>query len=274
MLDIHSFRKLSNGVKIPLFGLGVYQIPDDSKLQHAIEAAFDAGYRKIDTAAMYRNEPGVGKAIRNSTLTREEVFVTSKVWNSDQGYDETLRAFEKTRKNLGFDPDLYLIHWPVKGKFKATWKALEELYDQGHLTSIGVSNFHRHHLEDLMSNARIAPMVNQIELHPRLQQSDLVTFCQQHEIHVEAWSPLMRGEIFQVDELAQLAEKHGKSIAQIALRWCLQRGLGIIPKSDNPDHVRANAAIFDFELDDQDMAGIGRLDRHQRIGPDPDNFDF
>ncbi len=273
--DISGFAELSNKVKMPYLGLGVYLAREGDEVINAVNCALEAGYRHIDTAALYENEKGVGKAIRESGIRREDIFVTTKVWNSDQGYDSTLRAFDLSLENLGFDYiDLYLVHWPVKGKYKDTWRALETIYMQGRVRAIGVSNFLKHHLVDLMNSAEIMPMVNQMEFHPYLVQQDLVNFCQSHNIQYEAWSPLMQGRITEVKLLNDLACKYKKDSAQITLRWDLQKGVVTIPKSVTPDRIRSNAQIFDFELTEEEMLLIDSLDKRHRFGADPDHFDF
>ncbi|GGG39275.1 glyoxal reductase [Croceivirga lutea] len=266
---------LHNGVKMPYFGLGVYLSQDGSEVINAVKWALESGYRHIDTAAIYKNEEGVGEGIRQSEVAREDIFVVSKVWNADQGYDSTLKAFDKSLERLGLDYlDLYLIHWPVAGKYKETWKALEHLYAQGKAKSIGVSNFLRHHLEDLLPQAQVVPMVNQMEFHPYLVQQELLDFCKAHKIQYEAWSPMMQGKIFEMDEFKQLAKKYRKTIAQLVLRWDLQKGVVTIPKSSKKERIIANAQIFDFEISSEDMQTIDDLHKGQRFGPDPDNFDF
>ncbi|WP_067925151.1 aldo/keto reductase [Alicyclobacillus shizuokensis] len=265
---------LHNGVQMPWFGLGVWQAKDGEEVEQAVKAALAHGYRHVDTAAVYGNETGVGKAIRESGVAREEVFVTTKVWNSDQGYDSTLRAFEESRKRLGFEyVDLYLIHWPVKGKYKDTWKALEKLYQDGVVRAIGVSNFQIHHLQDLMVDSQIVPMVNQVEYHPLLTQKELHAFCKQHNIQLEAWSPLMQGNLNQ-PLLTDLAHKYGKTPAQIVLRWDLQNEVVTIPKSVHENRIVENASVFDFELSAEDMEKIDGLNQNHRFGADPDNFNF
>lgn len=267
--------ELSNGVRMPYFGLGVWKAEDGKEVINAVKWALAAGYRHIDTAKAYDNEEGVGKAIKESGISREDIFLTSKLWNSDQGYEATLEAFEKTLSRLDTDYlDLYLIHWPVEGKYKDTWRALEKLYKDGKIKAIGVSNFLEHHLKDLMQDAEIKPMVDQLEFHPWLVQKDLQNFCKKNGIQYEAWSPLMQGKAFKNETLKQLGEKYGKSPAHIVLRWDLQNGVITIPKSTSKDHIESNAAIFDFELTEEDMQTINVLDKHERIGPDPDNFDF
>ena len=267
--------ELSNGVRMPYLGLGVYLAADGNEVQQAISYALDAGYRHVDTASFYGNEEGVGSAVNNSDLKREHVFITSKVWNSDQGYENTLRAFDTSLKKLKMDYlDLYLVHWPVEGKIKDTWKAFEEIYRQGRVRAIGVSNFMQHHLEDLMQDCEVTPMVNQMEFHPYLVQQSLLDFCSQQGIQYEAWSPLMKGQIFDIPELVALAGKHQKTVVQIVLRWNLQKGVVTIPKSVKKERIINNADIFDFELSAADMAVIDALDRGERVGPDPDNFNF
>ncbi|HSR60390.1 MAG TPA: aldo/keto reductase, partial [Robiginitalea sp.] len=230
--DIQGTFRLHNGVQMPYLGLGVYLADEGEMVQNAVGWALEAGYRHIDTASAYLNEAGVGKAIRGSGLDRNSVFVTSKVWNTDQGYESTLEAFEKSLERLGMEHlDLYLIHWPVAGKYRETWRALEKLYREGRIRAIGVSNFLRHHLEDLLQSAEIVPMVNQMEFHPWLVQQELLDFCRAKGIQYEAWSPLMRGAVVQVPEIEALARKYGKTEAQIVLRWNLQKGVVTIPKS-------------------------------------------
>jgi len=266
---------LHNGVKMPNFGLGVYKSQDGEEVINAIHYAVKAGYRSIDTASLYFNETGVGEAIKQCGLPREELFITTKVWNSDQGYESTLAAFEESMKKLDLEYlDLYLIHWPVKEKYKDTWRALEKLYKDGRVRAIGVSNFHQHHLEDLMSVAQVKPMVNQVELHPFLSQVELRAYCQSEGIAIEAWSPLARGRVLQDPTLAELAAKYNKSIPQIVLRWDLQHGIITIPKSVHEQRIIDNADIFDFELSVEDMKKIDSLNRNERTGQNPDNFHF
>ncbi|MGI9544445.1 MAG: aldo/keto reductase, partial [Cyclobacteriaceae bacterium] len=245
------------------------------EVEDAVKFALDSGYRSIDTAAIYRNEEGVGKAIKNNGIPREEIFLTTKVWNSDQGYEETLMAFENSRKLLRTNyMDLYLIHWPVEGKYKQTWRALEKLYSDGKVKAIGVSNFMVSHLQEILATCEVVPMVNQIEYHPYLQQREVHQLCQQHKIQLEAWSPLMKGEILKVPEVLAIAEKYGKTPVQVVLRWDLQHGVVTIPKSVNADRIEDNAKIYDFELSETEMACIDALEKGQRFGPDPNNFDF
>ena len=273
--DISGTFRLHNGVEMPYLGLGVYLSKDGQEVIDSIRWAVEAGYRHIDTASVYRNEQGVGQGVQLAPVAREEIFVVSKVWNSDQGYDSTLKAFDDSLKRLQMDYlDLYLIHWPVAGKYKDTWRALERLYKEKRVRSIGVSNFLQHHLEDLQKSAEIVPMVNQMEFHPFLVQQKLLDYCQDHKIQYEAWSPMMQGKIFEMDEFKELASKYNKTIAQIVLRWDLQKGVITIPKSSKKERIEANADLFDFELSNEDVAFLDSLERGQRFGPDPDNFDF
>lgn len=273
--DIQGTVNLNNGVEMPYLGLGVYQSKEGDEVLKASLHALEAGYRHIDTASFYGNEIGVGKAVRQSGIPREQIFVTTKVWNADQGYERTLKAFENSRQKLDIEyVDLYLVHWPVKGKYKDTWKALEKIYHEGQVKAIGVSNFLQHQLEDLLHDCEIKPMVNQMEFHPYLVQQSLIDFCHSYEIQYEAWSPIMQGKIFEVELISQLAEKYQKTPVQIVIRWDLQKGVVTIPKSSQKERIIANADVFDFEISDEDMNALDKLDRGYRFGPDPDNFDF
>ncbi len=266
---------LNNGIEIPQLGFGVWRVPSDDT-QRVVAAALDAGYRHIDTARLYDNEEGVGAAIRESGLERDEVFVTTKVWNSDQGYDDTMRAFDASIERLGVDVlDLYLIHWPLPGRGLAadTWRAMEKLYLDGRIRAIGVSNFHPHHLKALIEHAEVVPTVNQVELHPYLQQDDVRAANNEHGIATEAWSPLAKGGDLLRDAVVQrLAEKHGRTPAQVVLRWHIQMNTIVIPKSVTPGRIKENIDIFDFELDADDMVAIKGLDRGHRIGAHPDEM--
>ncbi|MEM9077853.1 MAG: aldo/keto reductase [Bacteroidota bacterium] len=273
--DLQGTFELNNGVQMPYFGLGVYLSKDGNEVIQAIDDALTHGYRHIDTASIYKNERGVGEAIKQSSVNREDIFVVSKVWNSDQGFESTLKAYDDSLKRLDLDYlDLYLIHWPKEGLYKDTWKALEKLYKEKRVRAIGVSNFLQHHLEDVMKDSEIVPMVNQMEFHPYLVQQDLLDFCKNKGIQYEAWSPMMQGHIFKMDEFKQLAEKYGKTIAQIVLRWDLQKGVVTIPKSVKKERIISNAQIFDFELEESDMQLLDAMNQGKRFGPDPDNFDF
>lgn len=275
MKDIYSTVTLHNGVRMPQFGLGVYKVEEGQQVEETVKNAIKLGYRLIDTAAFYENEEGVGKAIKESGVPREELFITTKVWNSDQGYEQTLDAFEKSLKKLDLEYiDLYLIHWPVKGKYIDTWRALEKIYSDGKVKAIGVSNFQIHHLKDIMENSSEKPVVNQVELHPRLSQEELRAFCDEHDIKVEAWSPIARGRVLEEPTIQHIAEKHGKTAAQVILRWHLQNRIIIIPKSVHEERLKENADIFDFELSMDEMNQMNTLNLNERFGADPDNFDF
>ncbi|KIQ93685.1 putative oxidoreductase YtbE [Anoxybacillus thermarum] len=276
MKSLQDAATLHNGVRMPWLGLGVYKVEEGDEVKRAVRTALEVGYRHVDTAAFYQNEEGVGQAIRESGIPRDQIFVTTKVWNSDQGYESTLKAFHTSLKKLGFDYiDLYLVHWPVKGKYKETYKALEKLYKDGFVRAIGVSNFQIHHLEDILADCEIKPMVNQVEFHPRLTQKPLLAFCKQHHIQLEAWSPLMRGgELLNEPTLINIAQKYEKTPAQVILRWDLQHEVVTIPKSVTPERIAQNANIFDFTLTKEEMDAIDALNENRRIGPDPDNFDF
>ena len=275
MKNLQSTTTLHNGVKMPWFGLGVFKMKEGEEAVSSVKEAIEAGYRSIDTAAIYGNEEGVGQAIKEASVPREELFITTKVWNSNQGYDTTLAAFEESMTKLGLDYlDLYLIHWPMpaKGKYKETWKALEKLYKDGRIRAIGVSNFHVTHLQDLMADCEVVPMVNQVEYHPRLTQVELHEFCKQNKIQLEAWSPLAQGQLLDEPTLAKIGEKYGKSVAQVILRWDLQNEVVTIPKSVNPERIKENADIFDFELTTEEMTLINGLNEDRRVGPNPDEF--
>ncbi|WP_342510393.1 aldo/keto reductase [Sporosarcina sp. FSL K6-1522] len=275
MKNLQSTTTLHNGVEMPWFGLGVFKVEEGQELVDAVKTAIQHGYRSIDTATIYGNEVGVGQGIREAGIAREDVFITSKVWNAEQGYETTIAAYEESLKKLGVEYlDLYLIHWPVVGKYKETWRALETLYKEGRVKAIGVSNFQIHHLEDLLKDAEIKPMVNQVEYHPHLTQQELHAFCQEQGIQLEAWSPLMAGQLLDNQDLQEIADKYGKSVAQIILRWDLQNGVVTIPKSTKAHRIAENATIFDFELTAEDMERIHNLNQNHRVGPDPDNFDF
>lgn len=266
---------LNNGVEMPTFGLGVFKAESGDETSNAVQWALDAGYTAVDTAAFYANEGSVGEGIRRSKTAREEVFVTTKVWNADQGYENTLKAFEKSLKELKMDyVDLYLVHWPIKGKYKETWKALEELYRQKKVRAIGVSNFEPHHLDDLIKDAQVVPAVNQVELHPYMQQRDVREACRRHNIAVTAWSPIARGKVLTDKTIGAIAEDHGKTPVQVTLRWELQHRIITIPKSVKKERIIENFNVFDFSLSDDEMARIDALDQGNdgRIGPHPDTI--
>ena len=266
---------LYNDVQMPWFGLGVFESKEGQEVRDAVTCALKNGYRSIDTASIYGNELGVGEALKHSEIPREQLFITTKVWNTDQGYDSTLKAFDKSLERLQLDYiDLYLVHWPVKGKYKDTWRALEFLYQQKRVRAIGVSNFLVHHLKDLLADCSVRPMVNQVEFHPRLVQPTLLDFCQSEKIQIEAWSPIMRGKVLEIPELVQIGKKYQKSAVQVVLRWDLQHGVVTITKSAPCDRIISNSDIFDFELNTEEMMMIDQLDLGERVGPDPDNFNF
>ncbi len=266
--------KLNNGVEIPQLGLGVFQVPSAETAQ-AVTTALEAGYRSIDTAKIYDNERGVGEAVRASGLAREELFLTTKLWNDEHGSDATLKALDDSLSRLGTDyVDLYLIHWPVpsQDRYVETWKAFEKIASDGRARAIGVSNFPQRHLQRLLDETGTVPAVNQVELHPDLAQSELRAFHAEHGIATEAWSPLAQGGLLAAESLVALGEKYGKTPAQIILRWHLQIGNIVIPKSVTPERIRGNIDVFDFELADDDLAVIGELDAGKRLGPDPETF--
>ncbi|GAA2626572.1 aldo/keto reductase [Streptomyces axinellae] len=265
---------LNNGVTMPQLGLGVWQVPDDEATA-TVTTALESGYRSIDTAAVYGNEAGVGRALAASDLPRDELFVTTKLWNSEQGYDTTLRAFDASLAKLGLDQvDLYLIHWPMPAvdKYADTWRAFEKIYAEGRARAIGVSNFQPTHLNRLIEQGGTVPAVNQIELHPSLQQPVPRAFHADHGIATEAWSPLGQGgELLKAPRLTEIAGRHGKSVAQVVLRWHLQLGNVVIPKSVTPSRIRENIDVFDFELSAEDLAAIAELNTDTRLGDDPEN---
>nr|MCY0984189.1 aldo/keto reductase [Streptomyces tirandamycinicus] len=268
---------LNNGVAMPQLGFGVWQVPDDEAAK-AVGTALEAGYRSIDTAAVYENEKGTGQAVAASGIPREELFVTTKLWNSDQGYDSTLRAFDASLTRLGLDyVDLYLIHWPLPARnaYVDTYKAFETILAEGRARAIGVSNFLPEHLERLLGETSAVPAVNQIELHPQLQQTESRAFHAKHGIATEAWSPLGSGRgLLEVPTIVAVAQKHGKTPAQVVLRWQVQLGNVVIPKSVTPSRIRENIDVFGFELDDDDLAAFAALDEGRRLGPDPATFDM
>ncbi|WP_298832271.1 aldo/keto reductase [uncultured Planococcus sp.] len=272
-LTIDSTKTLHNGLEMPRFGLGVYKMTDKEAAVEAMITAIGEGYKAIDTATIYDNEAEVGEAVRNSGVKREELFITSKVWNTDQGYDETLRAFEASLKRLGFDYlDLYLTHWAIEGKYVDTYRAIQRLYDEKLVRSIGVSNHQQHHLEKILATANTQPMVNQIELHPQLTQEPLRSYCADHGIAITSWSPLARGRLLEDPVLSEIAKTHGKSIAQVIIRWHLQSDLIVIPKSVTPSRIKENAQVFDFSLSEEEMTMIDGLNQDWRSGTHPDEI--
>lgn len=274
MVNTVPFVKLNNEIMMPQFGLGVYKANEGEEVENAVATALRAGYRLIDTATIYRNEKGVGKAIAASGVPREELFITTKLWNDDQGYDSTLLAFDKSLDMLSLDYiDLYLIHWPKTGTYKETWKAFEKLHADKKIRAIGVSNFKPRHLEELLKTANVVPAVNQIELHPMMTQLETRQYCKEKSIKIESWSPLMRaGELFKNKIITSIAANHNKEPAQVVLRWHIQSDLIVIPKSVTPERIRSNIDIFSFELTAYEMKQIDGLNQDIRIGPDPDTF--
>ncbi|MBN2823032.1 MAG: aldo/keto reductase [Coriobacteriia bacterium] len=271
--SLESTIALANGVQMPRFGLGTYKSNEGRQVYDAVTFALDAGYRSIDTASLYGNERSIGAALGASGVCREDVFLTSKVWNNEQGYDQTLAALDASLERLDTTYlDLYLVHWPIKRLLQPTWRAMEDALGQGKVRAIGVCNFMQHHLEALLEVAEVAPMLDQYELHPWLQQPSLRRFCKSNGIAVEAWAPLMRGRVGEVPELVGIADQHGVSPAQVSLRWLLQSDVVVIPKSVHAERIRANAGALDFLLSQAETAAIDSLDRGERLGRDPDDL--
>lgn len=269
-LLIGSTLKLSEGVEMPRFGLGTYKSAPGAEVQRSVEYALEAGYRLVDTAALYDNEQGVGAALRSSGLPRDEYFVTTKVWNDDQGYERTLAAFRRSLEKLDTGHvDLYLIHWPMRVKLEDTWRAMEELLAEGSTRAIGVCNFVQPQIEELLRVGSVPPAVNQIEFNPQLQQPGLQAYLAGESIVLQAWAPIMRGRVTEIPEIVEIARQLGRSPAQVTIRWVLQKGHSVIPKSVHRERVIENAQVFDFELTDEQMASIDELDRGTRLGKDP-----
>ena len=269
--------KLNNGLEIPSIGLGVFRLEDNKEAQHVVEMALSVGYRHIDTAMIYQNEEAVGNAIKASGVQRENIFITTKLWNENQRKGDVMQTFEDSLRKLKTDyVDLYLIHWPVSDKFVESWKVLEKIYESGKARAIGVSNFKRHHLDELKKVSDIIPAVNQIELHPYLSQEQELEYCLKAGIVLEAWSPFTAGKtgLLKDEVLTEIAERYSKSTAQIILRWNYQRGVITIPKSANQQRLEENINIFDFSLTVSDMSKIGQMNVNKRVGPDPDNINF
>lgn len=273
-MDINHKYKLNNGIEIPALGIGTYRSQPGRETVEAIEFALELGYRHIDTAAMYGNEKEVGQVIRESGIKREEIFVTTKLWNDDHGFKNTLSAFDRSYKNLNIDYiDLYLIHWPVTGRRVESWKALEKLYGEGIVKAIGVSNYTIRHLQETLNNSEIKPAVNQVEMHPFLYQKDLIDFCEKHDVRIEAYSPLTRGTKFKDPVIISFVEKYGKTPAQIMIRWALQNEFVVLPKSVHQNRIKENSEVFDFEISESDMAILNELNNDFRITWDPSNVE-
>lgn len=279
MRSLKERRRLSNGYEMPIMGFGTFRMPSGSRTYDSVREALDAGYRLIDTASYYKNEEDVGRAVRESGIPRQEIFVTTKLWNSDQGYESTLKAFEKSMEKLGLDYlDLYLIHWPRIKRApddwvrlnRETWHAMEQLYEDGRIKAIGVSNFKPHHIESLVKMSIHKPMVNQIEMHPGFPQEETVGFCQDHDIVVESWGPFASGKLLKSGLLDGIAEKYGKTPAQICLRWLIEKGVVPLPKSVTPSRIVENTEIFDFDISADDLAFISSIDTDTGTGWDSD----
>ena len=264
---------LSNGIKMPFIGLGTWQVKDPEEGILAVKSAIQSGYKAIDTAVVYQNEAAVGEGIKQSGVDREELFITTKVYNDCQGYEETHQSFKESLERLQLDyVDLYLIHWPITEKYHESWRAMEEIYESGKAKAIGISNFHPQHIEDLMTTAKIKPMINQIELHPNLNQKELVTYCQEKNIAITAYSPLGHGNLLDNPIIEEIGKAHNKSVAQVILRWDIQNGITAVPKSVNPERIATNIDVFDFELTTEEMAKIDALHTGERVNKNPDIF--
>lgn len=273
--DISARVRLNNGVEMPWLGLGVLRLKEGGEVERAVQTALETGYRLIDNAAIYHNEKGVGRAIRASGVPREELFISSKIANDQQGYHGTYKAFQRSLDWLQTDYlDLYLIHWPKEDLSLETWKAMEELYEKGKIRSIGVSNFWLHHLEYFLPKINIKPAVNQLEFHPEMTQPELLAYCKSQNIQVEAWSPIMQGKVLRIPAIQRIAKKYRKTPVQVVLRWDLQKGVVTIPRSGKPKEIIENAQIFDFELSDEDVAQIDSLNRNKKIYPYYDKIPF
>lgn len=265
------FFELNNGIKMPAAAFGTFLIEDGKEVKDAVTEALKIGYRHIDTAALYGNEKGIGEALKESGVPREEIFLVSKIWNDDQGYEKTKKAFYESLERLQTDYlDMYLIHWPLKLSVD-TWRAMEELYEEGKIRAIGVSNFKENHLEDILRDCKVIPAVNQVELHPQFPQNELQKFCDDKGIKLTSWASLMQGGIFKFDLMKELGDKYNKTIAQITLRWAYQRGITAISKSVNPERIKNNFDIFGFEISPEDMKKIDELNTGVRVGLDPDD---
>jgi len=274
-ISIDTTVALHGNVGIPLLGFGTFKVKEGQDVEQAVATALDLGYRHIDTAMIYRNEEGVGRAVAASGIDRSDIFVTTKVWNSDQRYEPTLAGIDASLERLGMDyVDLYLVHWPKPDHTVETWRAMEEIQAIGKARAIGVSNFLTHHLDLLLENANVVPSINQIQFHPHLQSPDLIEYCDERGIVIEAWGPLKQGLIMDDPELSTIAASYGVTVPQVVLRWMLQRGIVAIPKSVTPSRIAENADLYGFELSAGEMATINAMDRDDRVGPHPDHIDF
>ncbi len=274
IMDINHKYKLNNGIEIPALGIGTYRSLPGRETIEALETALEYGYRHIDTAAMYGNEKEVGQVIRESGIKREDIFVTTKLWNDNHGFKNALGAFDTSYKNLNIDyVDLYLIHWPVTGRRVESWKALEKLYGEGIVKAIGVSNYTIRHLQETLNNSEIKPAVNQVEMHPFLYQKDLIDFCEKHDVKIEAYSPLTRGTKFKDPVILSIVEKYGKTAPQIMIRWALQNDFVVLPKSVHKNRIKENSEVFDFEISEADMKMLNELNNDFRITWDPSNVE-
>jgi diketogulonate reductase-like aldo/keto reductase len=273
LVSLGDVVEIAPGVMMNRLGLGTYKANEGPDVEGEVEYGLSVGYRLIDTAALYGNEGSVGEALRASGIPRDELFVTTKLWNTEQGFDTTLAAFDASLAALKMDyVDLYLVHWPMPATMADTWRAMEEILASGRTRAIGVCNSQPHHLDELLATANIPPAVNQFEFHMRLQQPELVTYCREHRIAMQAWAPIMRGRVNLIPELADIAQRHRKTPAQISIRWILQQGINTIPKSVHSERIAENADVYGFSLSDAEMAAISQLDTAERIGPDPDRF--
>ena len=274
-LSLKSTTSLHGTIEIPVLGFGTFKVKDGEDVEQAVATALDLGFRHIDTAMIYRNEEGVGRAVAASGIDRSEIFVTTKVWNSDQGYEPTLAAIDASLGRLGMDyVDLYLVHWPKPEHTVETWRAMEEIQAAGKARAIGVSNFLTHHLDLLLEHATVVPSINQIQFHPHLQSPDLVDYCNVRGIVIEAWGPLKQGLIMDDQELSAIAATHGVTVPQVVLRWMIQRGVVVIPKSVTASRIAANADLYGFKRSGDEMAAINAMGRDDRVGPHPDHIDF
>lgn len=271
------YQKLNNGIEIPALGLGVFRMDNEKEAYNSVRKAIDLSYRHIDTAKVYENEAPIGRAIRESGVSREQLFVTTKLWNEDIANDNAQKAFDTSLRTLGLDyVDLYLVHWPIKDKYVSVWKEMEKIAQSGKARAVGVSNYQENHLQEIINLKSLVPAVNQIELHPYLSQQPLVEFCTQYDIKIESWSPLCanKNNLLQEPSLIEIGEKYSKTAAQVVLRWNIERGLIVIPKSSNPKRQAENLDVFDFQLTVDDMQKIDALNKDLRVGPHPDEVGF